>query len=357
MKTKHSRLVRAWGSAAVVAAVGLTAACGQTEKGASKPSSVGPRGGEGIGSGAIPGAPTAPPKPCGPEATAATWHGPLPGPNDPVPAGGTLDKIRKRGFLTVGIDLNTELFGYDPHHTNDPQGFDVDIAKQMARAIFGASDPAHIQFRVVTLADPKTGEFAQLHNGNVDLVVRTTTITCARMQGDKRMSFSNPYYTAAQKLLMPLGEDGKPQPTSLAQLKGTGKKVCATKNSTAIDTIKAQAGDDAAFPVANALDCLALLQQDQVDAIFTDDALLRGMEAQDPHVAITTAPPVQKQPYGIVTGYDPAKPDNDLTPFVNSVLAKVIADPGPNGWRSLFANDLGMSPDSLPEIPGQYPLG
>ncbi|NUR62312.1 MAG: glutamate ABC transporter substrate-binding protein, partial [Catenulispora sp.] len=346
--------IRRWGVAAVVAAVGLTAACSESKEGLK--GGTNPLSGEGINNNALPTAPTAPPTPCGPEATSATWPGgTLPGPKDPVPAGGTLEKIRNRGFLTAGIDLNTYLFGYDPHHTNQPQGFDVDIAKAMARAIFG--EDGHIQFRVVTLADQKTGEAAQLRTGSVDLVVRTTTITCARMQGDNRMSFSNPYYTAEQKLLMPLGADGQPQSTALADLKGKGKKVCATKNSTAIDTIKKQAGDDAAYEAANALDCLALLQQDQVDAVFTDDALLRGMAAQDPHVAITTAPPVQRQPYGIATAYDAGKP-NDLTPFVNTALANLIADTnGPNGWKTLYAHDLQTPPAGLPEIPGQYPLG
>ncbi|HEY0436862.1 MAG TPA: glutamate ABC transporter substrate-binding protein, partial [Phenylobacterium sp.] len=335
-KARRRKRIRAWSAAAVVAAVGFTAACSASKEGASTP-----RSGEGIGNNAVPGAPTTPPKPCGPEATSATWQGPLPGPNGQVPAGGTLDKIRQRGFLIAGIDLNTYLFSYDPHHTNEPQGFDVDIAKAMARAIFGTD--GHIQYRMITLADPHTGEFAQLSNGNIDLAVHTTTITCARMQGLKRMNFSNPYYTAEQKLLMPLGDDGKPQPYSLADLKGKGKKVCATANSTAIDTIKRLAGDDAVHPAPYALDCLALLQEDQVDAVFTDDSLLRGMAAQDPHVALTTAGPVQKQPYGIVTAFDPAKP-NDLTPFVNSALANLIADSGPNGWAQLYTNDLQTKP-------------
>ena len=350
--------MRAWGAAAVVAAVGLTAACSGTNKSASSVG-VAPLSGQGIGPGALPGAPTTPPTPCGPEATAAALSA-LPGPNDPVTPGGTLDKIRKRGFLIAGIDLNTELFGYDPQHDNNPQGFDVDIARAMARAIFGAD--GHIQFRVVSLGDPKSGEYAQLHAGNVDLVVQTTTITCARMQGPHRMSFSNPYYYAELRLLMPLGADGQQQKASMASLKGAKNfdgspvRVCATLNSTSALEIKRVLGDAQTYQAANALDCLALLQQDQVGAIYTDDAILRGMAAQDPHVAMTAAPAEEKQPYGVVTNYDPNTP-NDLTPFVNTALANLIQDPGPNGWRSLFAKDLGSPLQPLPVVPQHYPLG
>ena len=357
MDRKHIR-TRAWAAVAVAAAVGLTAACSQS-KGASGAAVI-PRAGQGIGPGGVPGGSKFTPTKCGPEATAAVWNGRLPGPNDAVPPGGTLDKIRKRGFLIAGIDLNTELFGYDPQHDNNPQGFDVDIARAMARAIFGSD--GHIQFRVVTLGDPKTGEYAQLHSGSVDLVVQTTTITCGRMQGAEAMNFSNPYYTAELKLLMPRGDDGKPQSLSLADLKGKldqnhkPMQVCATLNSTPVAEIKKTLGDASAFQAPNALDCLADLQQGLVDAIYTDDALLRGMESQDPHVAMTTAPAGESQPYGIVTNH-PDSGQNDLTPFVNTALANLIQDSGPNGWRALFANDLHTPPTSLPQIPAHYPLG
>ena len=359
MDGKRQIRVRTWAAAAVVAAVGLTAACSTSSSKSASGSVMVPRAGQGIGAGGVPSSAPFKPTPCGPEATAAAVN-PLPGPNDPVASGGTLDKIRKRGFLIAGIDLNTELFGYDPQHDNNPQGFDVDIARAMARAIFGSD--GHIQFRVVTLGDPKTGEYAQLHAGNVDLVVQTTTITCARMQSPTPMNFSNPYYTAELKLLMPLGDDGKAQSASLAGLKGAKTadgspvKVCATLKSTSAAEIEQVLGKAGTFTAANALDCLADLQQGLVGAVYTDDALLRGMESQDPHVKMTTAAAEEEQPYGIVTNH-PASGANDLTPFVNTALANLIQDTGPNGWRSLFANDLGSHPTSLPQIPQHYPLG
>jgi polar amino acid transport system substrate-binding protein len=352
MKTK--RHLRALGVLGAVALLSLTAACSQSKEGMK--GSTGPLPGEGIGPGGVPNAPSTPPKPCHADATAAlSWPGDLPTAGA-MPAGSTMEKIQQRGFLIAGIDMSTWLFGYDPTHSNVPQGFDVDIAKEIAKAIFGDADSSHIQFKVVTLADPVTGEVKQLHDGNVDVVVRTTTITCARLAN---ANFSNPYYTAQQRLLMPIGPDGKAQSLSLADLKG--QKVCATKNSTALETIKKRAGEDAAYPAANALDCLVYLQQGKVAGVFTDDAILRGMEAQDPKVKITTAPgsDADNQPYGIVT----AKDSTDFAKFVNGVLAKILK-PGSAGtggstsqWAALFANDLHTDPVSTPKIPSDYPLG
>jgi polar amino acid transport system substrate-binding protein len=260
-----------------------------------------------------------------------------------------MDRIKQRGYLVAGIDMSTWLFGYDPTHSNTPQGFDVDIARQIAKAVFG--DDSHIQFKVVTLADPaglKKGEvgpaeFDQLTAGNVDVVVRTTTITCRRLQN---VNFSNPYYTAQQKVLVP---KSLPATTTLQDLKG--KRVCATMKSTAYYKIVDTIGQGSAVQnVANALDCLAMLQEDQVDAISTDDAILRGMAAQDPKVEITDAPSLGDQPYGILT----SKTKTDMAQFVNGVLAKIEAD---GTWAAIFKTDLGTDPSSTPVAPSSYPLG
>lgn len=310
-----------------------------------------PLAGEGIAVLPTSGSAT-PAQPCGPEATSAAWDGALPAPGA-LPSGGRIGQIVKAGHLTVGIDVNTELFGYDPNHTGIPQGFDIDIAKLVGRAIFPDfdSNPSRIEYRVVTLAGAQNGELAQLNAGQVDLVVRTTTITCARLQN---VNFSNPYYIAAQRLLMPLGTNGQPQSLSLADLKGKKMKVCATANSTALKTIAATIGDTEAVGAENALDCLVLLEQHQIDGISTDDAILAGMAAQDPRVAITTAKPINSQPYGILTAKGPDGGKTDLTLLVNSVLAHAIAD---GEWKSLYENDLHTAAGDPPTAPVHYPLG
>jgi polar amino acid transport system substrate-binding protein len=347
--TFKQHYIRSLGILGAVALLATTAAC-SSSKGAASKAPGGPLAGEGIGPGGVPtGGPTGAPQPCHGDATTAnTWQGSLPAAGSAMPSGSTMAKIQQRGFLVAGIDMSTWLFGYDPNHTNVPQGFDVDIAKEIAKAIFGDANPNHIKFQVVTLADPTTGEIAQLNATNVDVVVRTTTITCARLAN---ANFSNPYFTARQKLLMPIGADGKAQKLGLADM--TGKQVCATKNSTALMTIAKVAGAAAAYPAANALDCLAYLQQGKVDGVFTDDSILLGMEAQDPKVKITTAQTsaTDDQPYGIVT----AKANTDMAQFVNGVLANIL---GSGQWSKLvFANGLQTSQSDTPKIPADYPLG
>jgi polar amino acid transport system substrate-binding protein len=270
-----------------------------------------------------------------------------------MPGGGRIADIVKAGHLTVGIDVNTELFGYDPNHTGVPQGFDIDMARLVAREIFADYDrnPSRIDYRVVTLSGAQNGEIPQLTAGKVDMVVRTTTITCVRLQN---VNFSNPYYVAQQRLLMPLGADGKAQHYSLADLKGKNMTVCATANSTAYQTIVQALGAASALGEPNALDCLVKLERHEVDGISTDDAILRGMAAQDPRVAITTADPINSQPYGMLTAKGSDGGSTDLTRLVNGVLAKAIAD---GDWSGLYTNDLHSQPGAAPTAPEHYPQG
>ena len=54
-----------------------------------------------------------------------------------MPAGSTMAKILSRGRLIVGVDQNTYLFGFRNPATGEIEGFDIDIAREVAKAIFG----------------------------------------------------------------------------------------------------------------------------------------------------------------------------------------------------------------------------
>ena len=49
-----------------------------------------------------------------------------------------MDVIRHQGYLIVGVDQNTKLLGYYNPNTKQFEGFDIDIAHEIAKAIFGA---------------------------------------------------------------------------------------------------------------------------------------------------------------------------------------------------------------------------
>ena len=88
-------------------------------------------------------------------------------------AAGTLDDIKARGELICGS--NTGLTGFGaPDANGDYQGFDVDLCKAIAAAIFG--DQTKVKY-VPTTSETR---FTALSSGEVDLLVRNSTWTFSR---------------------------------------------------------------------------------------------------------------------------------------------------------------------------------
>ncbi|GAB1513227.1 glutamate ABC transporter substrate-binding protein [Actinophytocola sp. KF-1] len=230
--------------------------------------------------------------------------GPPPAPGD-FPAGSKMAEIRARGKLVVGVDQNTYRFGYRDAATGDLQGFDIDMAKEIARAIFGRPDA--IQFTVLTSAD----RVPMVRDGKVDLVVQTMTINCERR---KEVEFSSVYYLAGQRVLVK-ENSGFEGIQSLG-----GKKVCAAHGSTSIANIVNAPVDPkpVGIGVAGWTDCLVMLQQNQVDAVSTDDTILAGLAAQDPFTEVVGAP-FTEEPYGMAMSKDAP----EFTRFVNAVLERL----------------------------------
>ena len=92
--------------------------------------------------------------------------------------------IAERGRLVVGVDQNTYPFGFRNPSSGQLEGFDIDLAREVARRIFG--DPDRIDLRVVDASQRESA----LQSGQVDVVVRTYSITCDRKRS---VEFSTVY--------------------------------------------------------------------------------------------------------------------------------------------------------------------
>jgi polar amino acid transport system substrate-binding protein len=258
--------------------------------------------------------------------------GPPPAPGT-FPAGSTMATIYQRGRLVVGVDQNTYKFAYRDSETGQIEGFALDIAKEIAKAIFG--DPTKIQLRVLTSAQ----RVPAVVNGDVDLVVHTMTANCERWE---QVDFSTIYYEAKQKVLVKK-ETKYEGLDSLA-----GKKVCATEGSTSLARIVNLDVDPKPIgvQVAGWTDCLVMLQQNQVDAVSTDDTILAGLAAQDPFTRVANDE-IAKEPYGIAM---PKNDNKDFVKFVNSVLAKIESDGTWTASYDKWLRPLLNQPATLPPV-------
>jgi polar amino acid transport system substrate-binding protein len=245
-----------------------------------------------------------------------------------MPAGSFMAKIKRRGYLLAGVNTGLLDFGYLNPSTGRIEGFEIDLARELARAIFG--DPNRLQLKALTVSQRNPA----VRHGSVDIVVDAETITCGRRH---EVDFSTVYYDAKQRVLVPISSKAQ----GLQDL--GGKRVCASARSTPIPVIQRQRSHPIAVGEPQAIDCLVALQQGRVDAISTDDSILLGFTAQDPYTKIV-GPRLADVPYGMAI----SKAHPEFVRFVNGALARMRAD---GTWRRIYARWLGKVTHSKTPAP------
>jgi putative glutamine transport system substrate-binding protein len=225
-------------------------------------------------------------------------------PKSDAKAVASLDEIKKRGKLVVGVKYDTYLFGFKNPATGQVEGFDVDFAKAIAKKIFG--DESKLELKEVT---SKT-RIPMLQNGEIDAIIATMTITEDRKQ---QVDFTDVYFKAGQSLLVKKGSPIK----SIADIK-KGVKVLGAKGSTSVKNIREKAPEATVLEFDNYQDAFAALKSGQGDALTTDNAILYGMAKQDPNFAVVGGT-FTDEPYGIAV----KKGNADLKQLINDLLKEM----------------------------------
>ncbi|MFC4807770.1 ABC transporter substrate-binding protein [Paenibacillus sp. GCM10023250] len=241
---------------------------------------------------------------------------------DQAAGSAALDAIKSRGKLVVGVKFDTKLFGLKDPASGNVEGFDVDIAKALAKEIVG--DETKIELKEVT---SKT-RIPMLNNGEIDMIVATMTVTEERK---KEVDFSDVYFKAGQSLLVKKGSPIK----SIDDIK-KGIKVLAVKGSTSVDNIKEKAPDATVLEFDNYQDAFSALKAGQGDTLTTDNAILYGMAAQDPNYEVV-GEPFTDEPYGIAI----KKGETALLDAVNAGLKK-LNDSG--AYKEIYEKWIGETP-------------
>jgi polar amino acid transport system substrate-binding protein len=242
---------------------------------------------------------------------------PFPSPGR-MPVGSYMETIYDSGSLIAGVRDDILLFGFLSPRTEQIEGFDVDIAREIARAIFG--DPTKLTLKPVTAAE----RIPALKTGQVDIIAATMTITPERKQ---EVDFSEVYYVAGQRVLV-----RKDAPyRGIQDL--SGKKICAPRGSILEQDIP-RANPQAEVVLADKYsDCLRLLQQGQIEAISSGDVILASLAQQDPNMKVIGGI-IAAEPYGLGV----AKGRTEFVAFVNAVLEQIKAD---GRWEDIYNKWLG----------------
>ncbi len=247
-------------------------------------------------------------------ASSATTAGP-----GGFPANSYMAALQKKGKIVVGVKFDVPPMGALNPATNKPEGFDIDIARQLAKAIFGDENKVEFVEAVTKNREPFLTE------DKVDLVIATYTITDARKQ---IIDFSNPYYVAGQSILVRKDYNAIARPEDM-----NGKRVCAQQGSTSEQNIRQVAPQANVLTLTTISDCALALQDKRVDAVSTDDIQLIGISINNPDTKLVGGV-FSSEPYGI--GIKQGRPE--LVQFVNDQLAAMQQD---GRWKTIYEKNLG----------------
>jgi glutamate transport system substrate-binding protein len=228
--------------------------------------------------------------------------------------GGGGDKFK------IGIKFDQPGLGLK--EGNDYTGFDVDVAKYVAKEL--GHDEGDIQWVQAPSAQRET----LISTGQVNMILATYSIT------DKRkatVSFAGPYFIAGQDLLVRADDSSITGPDSL-----TGKKLCSVTGSTSAENVKKEVPGVQLQEFGTYSECVAALVAKGVDALTTDNTILAGYAAQDQYKGKlkVVGAPFSEERYGVGI----KKGDTELCKKIDDALQKMI-DSG--DWQKAVDDNLG----------------
>lgn len=233
-----------------------------------------------------------------------------------------LQAIKQRGKLIVGVKFDTNLFGLKDPATGEVKGFDVDIAKALAKKIFGDENKLELKSVVSKTRIPL------LQQGDIDAIIATMTITPER---GKQVLFTDPYFDAGQSLLVKKGSPIK----SINDIK-SGTRVVTVKGSTPAKRIQEKVPGATVLEFDNYQDAFMALKTGKGDVLTTDNVILMGMSKQDPDYVVVGGT-FSNEPYGIAV----RKGQDAFAKYINAFLKEIKSD---GTYDAIYKKWLGNTP-------------
>ncbi len=240
----------------------------------------------------------------------------------------TAEKIKAKGKVTIGVKFDVPFMGLQNAVTNENTGFDTEIGRIIAKAIFG-TDKGKVEW--VEAISRNREPFIQ--EGKVDLVISTYTINDARK---KLVDFAGPYVSAKQDIL--IYKIDADTIKTVADL--NGRKVCSVQGSTSLNNLKVQApkADVVAFNTYS--ECVEALKDGRVQAVTTDDLILISFAKKFPAFQLV-GKPFSDEPYGIGL----KRCDTEMRNWINDLIEKSVAN---GDYKKAWDADLSLGDAGLP---------
>jgi polar amino acid transport system substrate-binding protein len=252
-----------------------------------------------------------------------------------------LAQVLERGKLVVGTGSTNP-----PWHYEDADGqligFDIDMAKLLARGLFELTDEQladreqwsqRLEF-VVEAADAR---IPNLLSDKIDIVCQFMTVTSLRAQ---QVEFTVPYYREAVTLLF---RADSPY-TGTADTTGNAAKIAILENATAVDMVHNGVPDAEVSTYDSVANSVLALDSGRVDATAIDLSTAQYKVAQAPDQYKVGIDSWQPQTYAFAV-----KPgDQRWLNWVNTTLQQYLAGLDFAYYQTAFEQHFGVALETPP---------
>ncbi|MEE1781960.1 glutamate ABC transporter substrate-binding protein [Streptomyces sp. SP17BM10] len=239
-----------------------------------------------------------------------------------------LAEAHKRGQLIIGAKADQPFLGWEDVASGDRSGFDIEIAKMVAADL--GFTPQQIKWQTLVSSQREPA----IAKGQIDFYVGTYSINDERK---KSVSFAGPYYIAGQDLLVKADNKDITGKDSVA-----GKNVCTATGSTSIKNIQQYNPKITQFDTYSA--CVEKLLSGEVDAVTTDDAILKGYASKYAPKLKVVGQPFTEEKYGVGLNKDDAA-------LRNAINDSIKAHQDNGDWKKAYDATLGLSGSAAPTPP------
>lgn len=219
-----------------------------------------------------------------------------------------LDEIMQRDVLIVGVKTDSKPFGYINKTTGEIEGFDIDVAKYIAKDLLGSE--RKIKFIPVT---PAT-RIEAITSGQADMIIATMSITPQRQF---LIDFTIPYYIAGQTAIVKQDSDIY----NFADLKK--KKTIVVLGTTSEQNIRKIIPTAKLIGYKNYEEAFIAFKNGEADAISSDNTILSGFLIDNKGFRILKNR-ISQEPYAI--GIRKNENDESLKKNLNIVLKRMQKD-------------------------------
>ncbi|HZP95831.1 MAG TPA: transporter substrate-binding domain-containing protein [Candidatus Limnocylindria bacterium] len=247
--------------------------------------------------------------------------------------------LQTKGKIRVAVRDNAPPMSARSAAT--PEGFEPDVAREIARAIWGASEDPESHIEWVSVDD--STRVSALTSDRADITLAGLLITD---DVKKVIDLSDTYLHTGPRLLVKKTND---QIKEIADVATGEQTVCAVKASRPEQELKKITNGGAkVLELENLGFCMQALATGAADAIAADETTLLGLVWRQPNDLKLVGTLFADDRLGIGVKKSASGDRTGFLEFVNSALLKVVAD---RTWAKIYEKDIAPLSGEKKQLP------